>query len=220
MSSPRQKSITSQSLDFTVAPRQQTFPFPHTPCPLDHVTHEFLACDVRSTCWSDNDDTRQAWGFPWRGLCESQRNLLPAFTCHDGVTHVPYTLVCDHRDDCHDGSDETFCTFPPCHGPRPLQVWGFFTGTGGMGRSRRVGGGGGRGGWGGLNRHLLMFVGCLTSQKHAHASQGRICADNFTCCHYLAQSQYTDTGPTNPNTDPVTLREGGERKRDDDGERR
>ena len=45
-------------------------------------------------------------------------------------------------------------------------------------------------------------------------SQGRICSDNFTCCHtetgaaehtfYLTQSQYTDTGPTSPSTDPIT----------------
>ena len=59
-----------------------------------------------------------------------------------------------------------------------------------------------------------MFVGCLTSQQHASVSQGRICSDNFTCCHteievadqtfYLTQSQYTDTGPTSPNADPIT----------------
>ena len=52
----------------------------------------------------------------------------------------------------------------------------------------------------------LLFVGCLTSQQHASVSQGRICPDNFTCCHteievadqtfHLTQSQYTDTGPT------------------------
>ena len=50
-----------------------------------------------------------------------------------------------------------------------------------------------------------LSVGCLTSQQHASVSQGRICSDNFTCCHteikvadqtfYLTQSQYTDTGP-------------------------
>ena len=28
-----------------------------------------------------------------------------------------------------------------------------------------------------------MFVGCLTSQQHASVSQGRICSDNFMCCH-------------------------------------
>ena len=54
----------------------------------------------------------------------------------------------------------------------------------------------------------------LTSQQQASVSQGRICSDNFTCCHteiqvadptfYLTQSQYTDTGPTSPSTDPVT----------------
>ena len=58
------------------------------------------------------------------------------------------------------------------------------------------------------------MVGCLTSQQQASVSQGRICSDNFTCCHteievadptfYLTQSQYTDTGPTSPSADPIT----------------
>ena len=30
---------------------------------------------------------------------------------------------------------------------------------------------------------LLLLVGCLTSQQHERVSQGRICTDNFTCCH-------------------------------------
>ena len=57
------------------------------------------------------------------------------------------------------------------------------------------------------------LVGCLTSQKHASVSQGRICTDNFTCCHteievanetfHLTHSQYTDPGPTSPSTDPI-----------------
>ena len=60
----------------------------------------------------------------------------------------------------------------------------------------------------------LLFVGCLTSQQHAHVSQGRICSDNFTCRHteieavdptfYFTQSQYTDTGPTSTSADPKT----------------
>ena len=59
-----------------------------------------------------------------------------------------------------------------------------------------------------------MLVGCLTSQQRASVSQGRICSDNFTCCHtetevadqtfHLTQAQYTDTGPTSPSTDPIT----------------
>ena len=66
-------------------------------------------------------------------------------------------------------------------------------------------------------RHIqtvCLLVGCLTSHQQASVSQGRICSDNFTCCHteievadptfYLTQSQYTDTGPTSPSADPMT----------------
>ena len=59
----------------------------------------------------------------------------------------------------------------------------------------------------------MLFVGCLKSQQHVSVSQGRICSDNFTCCHteievadqtpHLTQSQYTDTGSTSPSTDPI-----------------
>ena len=51
------------------------------------------------------------------------------------------------------------------------------------------------------------------SQQHASVSQGWICSDHFTLCHteievadqtfHLTQSQYTDTGPTSPSTDPI-----------------
>ena len=61
---------------------------------------------------------------------------------------------------------------------------------------------------------VCWLVGCLTSQQQASVSQGRICTDNVTCCHteiqvadhtfYLTQSQYTDTGPTSPSSDPIT----------------
>ena len=64
------------------------------------------------------------------------------------------------------------------------------------------------------HRRWSLLVGCLTSQQQASVSQGRICSDNFTCCHteievadptfYLTQSQYTDTGPTSPSADPIT----------------
>ena len=61
---------------------------------------------------------------------------------------------------------------------------------------------------------VCLFVGCLTSQQHASVSQGRICSENFMYCHteievadqtfHLTHSQYTDTGPTSPSTDPIT----------------
>ena len=70
--------------------------------------------------------------------------------------------------------------------------------------------------WRGLcvgERRRSLFVGCLTSQRQASVSQGRICSDNFTCCHteievadqsfYLTQSQYTDTRLTSPSADPI-----------------
>ena len=66
----------------------------------------------------------------------------------------------------------------------------------------------------GRRRRVCLLVGCLTSQQQASVSQGRICLDNFACCHtemevadqtfYLTQSQYTDTGPTSPSADPIT----------------
>ena len=59
-----------------------------------------------------------------------------------------------------------------------------------------------------------LLLACLMSQQHASVSQGRICSDTCTCCHtdievadktfYLTHSQYTDTEPTIPSTDPIT----------------
>ena len=58
------------------------------------------------------------------------------------------------------------------------------------------------------------FVACLTPQQNANVFQGQICSHNATCCHtetevadqtfHLTQSQYTDTVPTSPSTDPIT----------------
>ena len=65
-----------------------------------------------------------------------------------------------------------------------------------------------------ISGFVCLLVGCLTSQQQASVSQGRICSDNFTCCHteidvtdqtfYLTQSHYTDTGPNSPSADPIT----------------
>ena len=38
-----------------------------------------------------------------------------------------------------------------------------------------------------------LLVGCLTSQQHASVSQGRICSDNFTCCH--TETEVADQTP-------------------------
>ena len=64
-----------------------------------------------------------------------------------------------------------------------------------------------------MRQKKCLSVGCLTSQQHASVSQGLICSDNLTCCYteieiadqtfHLTQSQYTDTRPTSPSTDPI-----------------
>ena len=55
-----------------------------------------------------------------------------------------------------------------------------------------------------------IFVVCY----YVSVFQGRICSDNYMCCHtetevtdqtfHLTKSQYTDTGPTSPSTDLIT----------------
>ena len=65
-------------------------------------------------------------------------------------------------------------------------------------------------------KHVGMFVCWLLNVPATSYSvyQGRICEDNCTCCHteidvadqtfYLTQSQYTDTGPTSPSSEPFS----------------
>ena len=60
----------------------------------------------------------------------------------------------------------------------------------------------------------IRFACCLLNVPAAClCSSGQICSDNFMCCHtdrgvavqtfHLTQSQYTDTEPTSPSTDPI-----------------
>ena len=48
-----------------------------------------------------------------------------------------------------------------------------------------------------LTHDVCLLVGFLTSQQHASVSQGRICSDNFTCCH--TETEVAD------QTHPVTV---------------
>nr|KAG5708968.1 hypothetical protein BaRGS_004607 [Batillaria attramentaria] len=55
------------------------------------------------------------WGIPDVTSCPALLTPLPpVMTCTSAQQHVPYSLVCDHRKDCQDGSDEEFCVFDPC----------------------------------------------------------------------------------------------------------
>ncbi|PVD27173.1 hypothetical protein C0Q70_12327 [Pomacea canaliculata] len=73
-------------------------------CPGGHVTHTFSLCDVKSFCGrtklSASCMTRNSVGIS----VETEM-----FVCDDHLAILPYTLVCDFRPDCLDGSDENFC---------------------------------------------------------------------------------------------------------------
>ena len=76
-------------------------------CSSGNVTHNFLSCDLQSTCWG-----RQASSGI---ICEAPvRPKPPLFPCSDQFERIPYPFVCDHRPDCRDYSDENFCVFPEC----------------------------------------------------------------------------------------------------------
>ena len=88
-------------------------------CRRGHVTHAFLACDVAAFCWAEGRVTisliANSWALPTSQSCPAELTPVPpSFPCRSEEQHVPYTLVCDHRPDCLDGSDENFCRYLPC----------------------------------------------------------------------------------------------------------
>ena len=105
-----EKSLTKIQLQ-SVGEHNLSSPVWLVGCPLGHTTRDFLACDIRSKCWTRDATECRAPLTP----------LPPSFTCSNGVQRVPYTLVCDTRPDCSDDSDETFCVYPPCDLPGALQ---------------------------------------------------------------------------------------------------
>ena len=103
-------------------------------CPKGHVTHVFLACDISTTCWAKSDVTfslhPKTWALPLPQSCPAQLGVTspPSFPCDSDEWRVPYSLVCDHRHDCQDSSDEKFCKFTPCSWQSQfqclnMQVW-------------------------------------------------------------------------------------------------
>ena len=90
-------------------------------CHGGHVTHVLLACDTTSACWPDGDVIfsrhSDTWAIPTSESCPIPQVgplLPPSFACGSGKQRVSYSLVCDHRRDCMDGSDEVFCNFQQC----------------------------------------------------------------------------------------------------------
>ncbi|KAK7451158.1 hypothetical protein BaRGS_00039870, partial [Batillaria attramentaria] len=119
-----QNRTRSSTIRLAVSTNQnQSLDTPHVVCPDGHVTHMLLACDAQSACWAREaigNDIR--WGVPSYASCPAPiTSRPPMFSCRSGVQHVPYSLVCDHRQDCNDASDEDFCDFEQCGGDTPIQ---------------------------------------------------------------------------------------------------
>ena len=78
-------------------------------CPAGHVTHKFLSCDLQAACLRYYTSSMFFCG-------SSLLPPPPMFKCSSEMEQVPYPLVCDHRPDCRDFSDENFCVFRSCSG--------------------------------------------------------------------------------------------------------
>lgn len=100
-----------------VYPQNKHFRVPHTICSNRQVTLAFMPCQGSS---------RDSFVISDDKLGSSRTSSpfdqeAPSFLCSNSVQYVPYTLLCDHRQDCADNSDEDFCQFRPCSGTTPLQ---------------------------------------------------------------------------------------------------
>ena len=85
-------------------------------CPGGHITHTFLSCDSESHCGVDEHPTH----CPLISIDNGNRKKINVggyrsslavqmFQCHEYGGTIPYTLVCDFRNDCKDNSDERHC---------------------------------------------------------------------------------------------------------------
>ena len=108
------ESITLANVTLTFKEQHQSL----TKCTDGHITHSFLSGDPHYEC-------QEGMLLPCAFLScsmnhksslydtEKQMTSFALFTCRDGIS-LSYTLVCDFRPDCKDGSDESFCLHPPC----------------------------------------------------------------------------------------------------------
>ena len=87
-----------------------------TDCKEGHVTHTFLKCDPKSRCGQPTCVYFKRAGDYSEALPAAQDpgHAVAMYICSGYNTLVHYTLVCDFRWDCQDGSDESFCHHPPC----------------------------------------------------------------------------------------------------------
>ena len=98
-----------------------SIPSTHIVCPSGHWTHKLLACDIRSDCWTYEDSRESSGRDAQIRTSQCQSPLSTLYKCRNGAEYVPYSLVCDHNQDCVDFSDEDFCVHPSCSGSRQFE---------------------------------------------------------------------------------------------------
>ena len=78
-------------------------------CPNGEHVHMFLSLYPHNTC-----NVRLLHLFTVVRNVQNSMISISLFACSDLVTRLSYTLVCDFRHHCTDGSDETFCRHSAC----------------------------------------------------------------------------------------------------------
>ncbi|XP_076436545.1 uncharacterized protein LOC143276044 [Babylonia areolata] len=86
-------------------------PVPLVRCLSGHVTLVALACDRDSLCTEKLERRRMSRSAKCKA---APTQVTPYLRCEATGEYVPYTVVCNWRQDCRDNSDESFCQFPPC----------------------------------------------------------------------------------------------------------
>ena len=110
------RDTSGNRADQIVTVTNSSVTFKPVTCPTGHLTHEFLACDSLSYCWQQDQPGQRSASGARSSESHCQSHFSALFTCRTEVGNVPYSLVCDHVQDCQDFSDEDFCVHPSCSG--------------------------------------------------------------------------------------------------------
>ena len=95
-----QQDVSTQSVQLHSANISSSSGIRLVQCSSGHSIELFVSCEPRSECAPVSEST-----------ATSSRCPSTLFACETSRDHVSYTMVCNKRRDCLDGSDETFCAY-------------------------------------------------------------------------------------------------------------